>query len=174
MRLATITRALPVTVFLMIGFQACGLDPTATDDPASVPSFDASPQVEGPYESCPYAPADLAARTCATYHPGSVVNTFCFGGTCFEMNFGGEARLVAADELGAFPTTFFAWHQGVIAPPAGLIPCLFMERGNKTRINIPAQRLCAVSLTTDQHLYYWHFASNPISGCLGWVECRQY
>jgi len=173
MRSPMLVCAFSTTVLLTVGTAACGVDPSGIDDSTMEVPAVVSSQWQGPYEACPLAPADLAAAAC-TYHPGSAVNAYCPGGECFKMNYGGEARLVAADELGVFPKTFFAWHEGATTP-VGLNACLVRERGNKTRIDIPAElSRCVLRLTTAQHLYYWHFVSNPSNGCMGWAECKQY
>lgn len=173
MRSAIFARAFRASWFcVVVGVPACSIDTTGTEDPGVVVT-DALQQVDDPYASCPWDPPAFAALSCATYHPGSTMTAYCALGACFEMTYGDEVRLVAADELGAFPKVWFAWHEGVIAPSAGLTPCVLTNRGNKTRLEIPVIR-CAVALTTAEHLYYLHFASNPTNGCLGWVECKQY
>jgi hypothetical protein len=161
---------------LLLVFASCDIDvsgpPTLT-----APKIDAVRQVDDPYASCPFVehPEVLMALTCSTYHPGSTVTGGCGSGVCFEMSFGGELRMVAADEHGVFPGTWFAWHEGVIGQPSGLIPCIVTTNGKKTRLEIPIPGVrCAVTLTTAEHVYVEHIASDPISGCFGWVECRQY
>ena len=113
-------------------------------------------------------------QACSLFHPGSVMTSFCLFRDCFEMSYADEGRVVAADELGFFPKTWFAWNSGTLTPGAG-ISCNLAKSGNKTRIEIPAgQSKCSADLTTLEHLYHWHIVSNPTTGCLAWLECREY
>jgi hypothetical protein len=124
------------------------------------------------YAGCP--PPEILQDLCNYYHPGSVGTSYCEYRDCFEMNYADEARLVAADERGFFPRTWFAWHSGELVYPNYGYVCGLKESGNKTRIEIPDELICFTILETNNHLYYWHFASNPESGCLGWFECRDH
>lgn len=129
---------------------------------------------EGGY-SASYGKCPTAEQACGIYHPGSEPTAYCSFQQCFEMNYGSEARVVAADEQGSFPRTLFVWHKGEMSPIAELIPCVMTQSGHKTRLDIlDGEIKCAAALSTSEHLYYEHFASNPATGCLGWVECRAY
>ena len=112
------------------------------------------------------------AVVCELFHPGSILTGFCEDGACFEMSYGSELRLVAADDLGPFPKIWFAWPQGSMNG-SGPFPCnVTQQNKNKTVVEIPALR-CQADLVTDNATYHEHFASNPNTGCLGWVECRE-
>jgi hypothetical protein len=109
---------------------------------------------------------------CRLFHgPNIIATAWCAFEDCFEMSYGSEARVVAADEWGDFPKMFFVWHEGTMTP--GGIPCILKERGHKTRVEIPETEIrCSAKLETIEHLYYEHFVSNPKSGCLAWLECK--
>ena len=110
---------------------------------------------------------------CSLAHPGSETSAYCTYEGCFEMTYSPELRVVAADEQGPFPRTFFVWTDRSLTP-SGAIPCILTERGTKIRVDLPAGATrCRADVTTDEYLYFEHFSSNPRSGCLGWVECRE-
>lgn len=162
------------SIALLLMAPACSIDSSGPLQPTPLATAVAL-QLDDVYASCPYEAAELATRTCSTYHPGSTITGYCFLDTCFEMSYGDELRFVAADELGPFPGTWFAWHNGSITPAAGFIPCGLTTSGRKTRLEIPTPGTrCAVAFSTAEHLYFEHIASNPTSGCLGWVECKKY
>ena len=120
------------------------------------------------YAGCP---ADEVAF-CAAFHLGSEPIAWCTYEGCFEMTAAEEVRVVAADEQGLFPRTFFVWTDHSLAPTA-LEGCVLTKKGHKTRVDLPdGGTRCAASLTTSEYVYFEHFASNPASGCLGWIECR--
>ena len=121
------------------------------------------------YGGCPAS----ATAFCSAFHAGSEPTAWCAYDGCFEMTSGGEVRVVAADEQGPFPRTFFVWTDHSLTPTA-LEGCVLTEKHNKTRVDLPdGGTRCAASLTTSEYVYFEHFASNPISGCLGWIECRR-
>lgn len=109
---------------------------------------------------------------CTHYHPGSVATNYCGYAECFQMNYGTEMRVTAVDEQGLFPRTWHAWHSGSLVTPMN---CDTKRSGNKTKLTIPDPGVRYICMVTQQmsdgRLYYHHFASNPNSGCLGWVEC---
>ena len=120
------------------------------------------------YANCP----TNAQQLCDLFHTGTTPKNYCMYQECFDMSYAEEGRLVAADERGFFPKTWFMWHSGTLAP-SGLFPCNVTRSGNKDRVEIAGVR-CQSTLTTSGHLYYEHFVSNPTTGCLGWIECQQY
>ncbi len=112
---------------------------------------------------------------CQLFHPGTEVTGFCAYESCFEMSYGAESRVVAADESGDYPKKFFVWHDGEMTPPpAGWISCELTNQRHKTRTEIPEDQIrCTADLRTTENLYHEHFASNPANRCLGWVECKE-
>lgn len=122
------------------------------------------------YGGCPASPELF----CQYYHPGSIMTGLCYYSDCFDMSYGEEARLVAADEEGLFPKTWKVWHSGTLSPEPDSIQCEVETSGNKSKVTFPGESVvCAVNLYTSEHVYHWHFASNPASECLGWVECQE-
>ena len=104
---------------------------------------------------------------------------YCANQDCFDVNVSSESeiKVVADDESGDFPKTWFVWHKGVMTQ-AGSSPCDFKKKSKshgKTPVNIPDTK-CRVDVKTNGHLYHEHFLSNPdpTKKCLGWVECKQY
>ena len=133
--------------------------------------------VLGAFASCAFAGCPPAALICSYYHPGSIVTGSCEGDQCLEVNYGGGIKVVAGDDSGDFPRMWFAWHEGTMTLPQGLVPCELREKqlkkSVKTRLEIPeGGARCSVDVMVGEHLYYEHFASNPTSQCLGWVECE--
>jgi hypothetical protein len=155
---------LPLVLIMVIGAFGCGEEAKA---PLSVlgPALN---QVQ--YGSCA---TTTPQEGCDSYHPGSVATAFCEGEACFDMSYGQELRVVAADESGDFPRTWFAWHKGNMTP-AGGFACGLRASGNKTRVEIPVDPpRCSADLQTNEYLYHEHFVSNPSTGCLAWLECRE-
>lgn len=165
-------RAFAVSSLLgLAGIAACREGTTESVGSGLVAGAVATPQwaVDAAYGGCPTDAQD----TCNFYHPGSVATGYCVYGACFEMSRGEVVRVVAADGMGAFPSVWFAWHERAVAP-TGTSSCAVTRRGNKTRVEIPApNNRCSLDLTTDGYVYHELFASNAISGCLAWLECRQ-
>jgi hypothetical protein len=168
---------------------ACGELPTPSDPNVSEPE-DAALVTAGKdatlgmtdlvYGGCP-----TPEQVCTGFHAdeGAVPTGWCAYGDCFGMTAHGEFRraaeeikVIAGDELGAFPEMWFGWHDGTLWPPEGFsFPCVLTDSGNKTRITYPeGANKCIAVLETSQHFSYEHFVSNPVTGCLGWVECRVY
>ena len=155
--------------FVAVGAPSCS-DNATTPLTISGPTAAYRP-TQALYGGCP---TDLDA-TCRSFHgPYSVATGSCAYEACFEMAYGREVRVVAADELGDFPKTWFAWHEGTMAPAGGIVCGLTEEGKKKTRVEIPVDQFrCKVDLTTSERVYHEHFASNPTSGCLGWLECTE-
>lgn len=173
MRAAVVSvRAFAVSSLLAIaGIAACREGTTESEGSGLRPGAVAEPRwaLDASYGGCPI---DEQA-TCTLYHPGSTVSGYCAYGACFEMSHGEAIRVVAADELGAYPKVWFAWHQGMVTP-TGSPACVMTQRGNKTRVEIPApNQRCSMDLTTDGYVYHELFASNTSRGCLAWLECKQ-
>jgi hypothetical protein len=159
------------SLLAIVGIAACREGTTESVASGLRPGAVAGPRwvMDAAYAGCPTDVQD----TCTYYHPGSTVSGYCAYGACFEMSYGEAIRVVAADELGAFPTVWFAWHRSTVAP-TGALPCVVTQRGNKTRVDIPAPgQRCSVDLVAGETTYHEMFASNPLSGCLAWVECKQ-
>lgn len=140
------------------------------DDSDFVAKLDASPS---DYGLCP--PAQLI---CDYYHAGQAeLTSYCNGFDCFEMTYFEQARTVAADGEGIFPRTFMVWMADKTETPyTGWTssPCQVEPSGNKFKIKIPeGSTICGAGLMTPGAVYYWHVASNPVTGCLGIGECKQ-
>jgi hypothetical protein len=113
---------------------------------------------------------------CATHHAGSIATASCEYGACFEMQSGREVRVVAADERGIYPRTWFIWPDKDSAITPGFTSCILTEQGNKIRADIQdGFYVCRIELHnySSGTIYHEHFASNPFSPCMGWLECKQ-
>jgi hypothetical protein len=127
---------------------------------------------ETQYGNCPTDP-NLA---CQSFHGiYSVATGYCVYGMCFDMSSGNRSgiRVVAADELGSFPKTWFVWTDGLISPAPNILGCSVTSQGKKkVRVDIPEDQIrCLARLLVGTDIYVQHFASNPVSGCLAWLEC---
>lgn len=126
------------------------------------------------YAACPTAEATCFYWPPLINLPPGTPTQWCDGLDCFEMNYASEnARVVAVDDEGPYPTTWVAWTNGVV----NNLSCnAVIPRGNHRQITLPLPDLphCAIMLETDEHLYLWFFASNPATSCLGWAECQIY
>ena len=117
------------------------------------------------------------AAFCEYAHPGSILTGYCANEEigekpCFDVSYGEEIRVVAADRLGDFPLLWFVWHKGDMVPE-GIYPCELTGK-HKTRVIIPEPiSTCRADLVIGNYVYHEHFVSSPNTGCLGWVECRQ-
>jgi hypothetical protein len=125
-------------------------------------------------QGCP-DPIDFCTKA---HGPKSSATKFCANEACFYVNCGGESeiRVVAEDESGDFPRTWFVWHKGEMAP-AGTFQCELKKKQpashGKTPVKIPDTSVkCRADLNTNGHVYHEHFVSNPATKCLGWVECK--
>jgi hypothetical protein len=156
---------LVATFFLLVGPAACA--DTATDLVINEPRYQ--------YQNCP--PAEAAPALCELFHPEAVAieaTAFCIYADCFEMSYGEATRVVAADELGAFPKMWFAWTKAEMVAQAGDPPCVLSQRGNKTRAEIPDGAIrCRADITFGDYVYHEHFASDHFTGCLAWLECKE-
>jgi hypothetical protein len=145
---------------------------------AAMPLAVTSPQTAKAAKPAVYGncPTDGDAL-CRLYHGvESRATRWCTYDTCFEMNYGDEIRVVAADERGDFPRTWFTWSEERLTHlPGTPYPCdLTREGKTKTRVEIPEPGFrCTAALSTGEDLYHEHFASNPTSGCLAWIECKE-
>ncbi len=125
------------------------------------------------FAQCPN-PIDYCTKAHGTK---SVATKFCTGEECFYVNCGGESeiRVVADDESGDFPKTWFVWHKGEMTP-AGTFQCELKKKQpsghGKTPVKI-IDKKCRADLNTNGHIYHEHFVSNPDTKCLGWVECKE-
>lgn len=169
-------RLFPVLVVSLLS-AACGDAPTISDVNVAKPK-DAALLAAGeevtldvPYGNCPTV--EEGQLLCKAYHGDeAVLNSYCTYEACFEMSYGEEVRVVAADELGAFPRTWFVWGMG---DDISYSSCYLTSQTHKTRIEIPPDKIpprCRISLEFPEFHYGEHFVSNPTNGCLGWLECK--
>ncbi len=160
-------QALCVSFLAVFGVTACAQEagrPTVTE-----------PRLLEPRSGVEYTCGGATPQsTCLAYHgPLSEATGVCGPGygSCFELSYGAEARAVMADDQGDFPRTLFLWTKGTLT---GGNACTLSTQGQKTRVDLRDGYIkAAPKLTTAEHLYYEHFASNP-TGCLAWVECKIY
>ena len=126
-----------------------------------------------------------AQQVCSLYHPGSLAMGGCEGPLCFNRSYAEAANAVAADDHGFFPKVWNLWTPGEVIVGSYLQNCEVEANGssgneNKTiykfKMLIPEQfdwPVCGLSIKLPGFIYHEHFGSNPLSGCLGWVECRE-
>lgn len=164
-------RVFPLLVAPLVA-AACGDVATPSDlnvpEPGNAAPVAAGEEVtpDVTYGGCPPSPQEY----CAAFHSGSTALSWCTFEACFEMSYGGEIRVVAADELGPFPRTWFVWGWGDLLYAS----CTLTPKQHKTRVEIPDGRTnCRFQLEIGDYWYHEHFASNPTSGCLAWLECGQ-
>lgn len=117
------------------------------------------------------------ATACEYYFPGSTPTGFCGYEACFEMNYGPQMRLLVIGGSN-YPRQWLTWHEGQFAGGGSCI--LRKDRQLKhfvrTTVEIPSNapnHKCRVDLVTPDHLYHEEFVSNPASGCLAWLECKE-
>lgn len=125
-----------------------------------------------------YGPCPDLALVCWYYHgPDALPLGGCSGIGCFDMTYFEQARVVAADDEGLFPRTFKAWFADRASTPYTAwtaFPCEVEKSGNKWKLNIPeGLTRCGAGLMTPEAVYYWHLASNPVTGCLAVGACKQ-
>lgn len=155
-----VSALLVLLIFVVVGAPAGGQNATKLDINEHIQQIQSGPCPD-PYTYCAMA------------HPGSIPTGYCAYGACFEMSYGGEVRVVAADDSGDFPRKWFIWHKDLIKSVGGSCTSTFQNK-NKIRVDIPEERIkCRLDWETSEYLYHEHFASNPATGCLGWVECRE-
>jgi len=166
-------RLFPILVVSLLS-AACGDAPTTSDvnvaEPKDAALLTAGDEVtvDVPYGNCPTVEQ---AQFLCYLHESAVLTSYCTYEACFEMSYGEEVSVVAADELGAFPRTWFMWGMGY---DVSYSSCSLTLKQHKTRIEIPLDpSFCYVSLEFPEFNYSEHFASDPASGCLGWFECKK-
>lgn len=147
----------------LFGAISCGVDGATA---VNLRAIDVAASEQPPYQSCP-----IPQNACSLFHPGSKATHSCAFGACFEMNLGDTVRTVAADELGPYPGLWFLWTEATVL---GSPSCVLTSQGKtKVRIAFPdGIYRCRVDVETDDYFFFEHYASNPYTGCLGWVECR--
>jgi hypothetical protein len=96
---------------------------------------------------------------------------WCEGPDCFDKAYGEESTIVATDDV-LFPYKWKMRQSGVLMN----VSCATLDdsASSKTTIWLPEVRHCAVAQQTENHFYLHFIASNPVSQCLGWVECKVY
>ena len=126
------------------------------------------------YGGCPTP--DRWDAVCRSYEgPTSVATAGCGYEDLFGRCYGVRVSVRAADDQGEWPKTFFVWNAGSVTTKKS---CTLMEHAKTDWIlmKIPEDRIkCKTLLTFTDGLqkttYAEHFASNPESRCLGWLEC---
>ncbi len=121
-------------------------------------------------QGCP--PLSAADAICRSYHGPSAVWTGggCLYAECFEMSYGEAGRAHTMGDETLFPKLFFMWTPGT---PNGYTSCQIEQSGNKFKLEIPAgSTRCRTDFLVGSQTYHQHFASNPSTGCLVWMECK--
>lgn len=101
--------------------------------------------------------------------PAVSTGKYCGGADCLELTPLSEARVVAVDDEGLWPRTWQVWHSGYLVNFDCVEPLDY--RNKKTRFEVPDTNSCALVLMTDS-TYVWLIASDPVSECLGFAECK--
>jgi hypothetical protein len=110
---------------------------------------------------------------CENYHPGSELTGFCgiSEEDCLGKNYGEEITLVP---LGKYATKWLVKTEGILVGMG--FECLIFDGNTVSTLEIPYEvtgiPVCAAVLKTQDHRYAEHFASNTVSGCFGWAECK--
>jgi len=101
--------------------------------------------------------------------PAVSTGKYCGGADCLEMTELSEARVVAVDDEGPWPRTWQVWQSGYLVNFDCAEPLDY--RNKKIRFKVPETNECALVQITD-NIYVWLIASDPVSECLGFAECR--
>lgn len=101
--------------------------------------------------------------------PAVSTGRYCGGPDCLEMTQLSEARVVAVDDEGPWPRTWQVWQSGYLVNFDCAEPLDY--RNKKIRFKIPETNSCALVQITDS-TYVWLIASDPVSQCLGFAECK--
>jgi hypothetical protein len=121
-------------------------------------------------QGCP----NPASFCIAAHGPAATVSGGCAYADCFDMSYSEVSRAIAVggDET-LFPTRFHLWTSGPFIPSSVGFACGVQPSGNKLKIEIlPPDTKCAGRVPMGDYVFYEHFASNPASGCLAWLECK--
>lgn len=114
---------------------------------------------------------------CLYFHNGTAeASSWCKFAECFDKTELEAGTVVASDDEGLFPRTFKSWHHdGEIYYQWSAEPCEIEEKAKgKTKYTLPEGAIrCGAGLITSDRTYYWHFVSNPATGCLGVLECKE-
>jgi hypothetical protein len=158
-----VNRNVLIPVVLCVVVAACAEKPAPTE--AFAPAFS--------YGTPGCFPGWTATQVCQLFEgPSATATAYCMYGECFEMNYGELVRVVAADERGEYPRTWFAWGDATLEG-IGAPGCVLTQERKKTRVEIPADDIrCKARATVGTNTYHEHFASDPTKQCLGWLECK--
>ena len=123
-------------------------------------------------QGCP-----TAEYVCETYTNGACeVSAGCEGSDCYTFYRGAEISVISlGDPEDGFTVDWLARHPGG-ASLTGFVgrPCEVTPiTSSFSKTEIPENH-CSAELITNKHYYLEFFASNPVSGCHGWVECQCY
>ncbi len=132
-------------------------------------------------------------KACEKYHDpaktlGLVGTAVCFGEDCFTKHQGRGITVVAEGKPGDFPNTWLASVEkgGKLDVTTykceGCDQCALPEQparavGKGVQVALSDKnahpRRCKAERVLGEHLYHEHFASNPATKCLAWLECRE-
>ena len=101
--------------------------------------------------------------------PAVSTGKYCGGADCLEMTELSEARVVAVDDEGLWPRTWQVWQSGYLVNFDCAEPLDY--RNKKIRFKVAETNECALVQITDS-TYVWLIASDPVSECLGFAECK--
>lgn len=91
----------------------------------------------------------------------------CEGKDCKGANLGEEFKVVPT---GRYYNKWIIMHEGAEDVTGYTYPCGLTEYPGVTHLELDDTK-CAFTLVTETGLYMEHFASNPDTGCFGWIEC---
>jgi hypothetical protein len=139
----------------------------------------ASPQVLDPVDSLPtdeYGNCPDPVFVCSYFHANATLSAYCAYAETFKKTDFEAATVQAVDDEGLFPRTFMSRDmQGLPYNAWSSEPCVLVAKRNvAAKWTIPEPNIrCGAGMITPDAIYYWHFASNPATGCLGIVECKE-
>lgn len=135
-------------------------------------------QLLDPMDSLPtdeYGNCPAPEFVCSYFHTDAELTTYVAYAQSFKKTDFEAATVQAVDDEGLFPRTFMSRDmEGLAYNQWSQEPCnLQVKRNDGAKWSIPEPNIrCGAGMITPHAIYYWHFASNPATGCLGIVECK--
>lgn len=113
---------------------------------------------------------------CYYFHANAELTAYVAYAQTFKKTEFEAATVQAVDDEGLFPRTFMSRDmEGLAYNQWAAEPCeLQVKRNEGAKWSIPEPNIrCGAGMITPDAIYYWHFGSNPATGCLGIVECKE-